>query len=142
MSGQGGFPTTFFGTSASAPHTAALAALLLQGGLTTPAEVRSCLQQGAVDLGAPGDDGVFGAGRADGLAAFDACMGSSCGDANADGSLNATDALIALKAAIGVEACELCRCDIDGRGTITAGDALAILQLGIGLPVPLMCATC
>ncbi len=142
VSGQSGFPTTFFGTSAAAPHTAALAALLLQGGLTTPAEVRSCLQQGAVDLGAPGADDIFGAGRADALAAFDACVGSNCGDANADGSRNATDALIALKAAIKVEPCELCRCDLDGEGTITADDALAILQSGIGLPVPLMCVAC
>ncbi|MGW4487904.1 S8 family peptidase [Amycolatopsis sp. NPDC004368] len=53
----------FYGTSAAAPHAAAIAALLLSGKPTaTPAEIRSALVSSAIDLGAPGHDPVTGAG--------------------------------------------------------------------------------
>ncbi|MEV4601261.1 S8 family serine peptidase [Amycolatopsis sp. NPDC049253] len=53
----------FYGTSAAAPHAAAIAALLLSGKPTaTPAEIRSALVSSAIDLGAPGYDPVTGAG--------------------------------------------------------------------------------
>ncbi|QYN21833.1 S8 family serine peptidase [Amycolatopsis sp. DSM 110486] len=53
----------FYGTSAAAPHAAAIAALLLSGKPTaTPAEIRSALVSSAFDLGAPGYDAVTGAG--------------------------------------------------------------------------------
>src|SRR5262249_20562224 len=58
----GGFPygppfCAFFGTSAAAPHSAGVAALLLDLDPTlTPAGVRAALTQGAVDIGAPGFD--------------------------------------------------------------------------------------
>ncbi|MEW2506964.1 MULTISPECIES: S8 family serine peptidase [unclassified Amycolatopsis] len=53
----------FYGTSAAAPHAAAIAALLLSGKPTaTPAEIRSALVASAIDLGAPGYDPVTGAG--------------------------------------------------------------------------------
>ncbi|MEV8612276.1 S8 family serine peptidase [Amycolatopsis sp. NPDC051373] len=53
----------FYGTSAAAPHAAAIAALLLSGKPTaTPAEIRSALVSSAIDLGAPGYDAVTGAG--------------------------------------------------------------------------------
>ncbi|WP_246258200.1 S8 family serine peptidase [Amycolatopsis anabasis] len=53
----------FFGTSAAAPHAAAIAALVLSGnpGLP-PADVRQALLNTAVDIGAPGVDAVTGAG--------------------------------------------------------------------------------
>jgi len=53
----------FFGTSAAAPHAAAIAALVLSGnpGLP-PAEVREALINTAVDIEAPGVDNVSGAG--------------------------------------------------------------------------------
>ncbi len=66
VTGVGGFGSPFFGTSASSPHVAGVAALLLGGFPASNADaVRSALTGGAVDLGAPGDDPVFGAGRAD-----------------------------------------------------------------------------
>ncbi|WP_326564937.1 S8 family serine peptidase [Amycolatopsis rhabdoformis] len=53
----------FYGTSAAAPHAAAIAALLLSGKPTaTTAEIRSALVSSALDLGAPGYDPVTGAG--------------------------------------------------------------------------------
>ncbi|WP_245757505.1 S8 family serine peptidase [Amycolatopsis xylanica] len=58
----GGF-NPFYGTSAAAPHAAAIAALVLSGnpGLP-PAEVRSALINTAVDIEAPGVDNLTGAG--------------------------------------------------------------------------------
>lgn len=53
----------FYGTSAAAPHAAAIAALLLSGKLTaTPAQIRSALLASAIDLGTPGFDTVTGNG--------------------------------------------------------------------------------
>ncbi|MEV5719663.1 S8 family serine peptidase [Amycolatopsis mediterranei] len=53
----------FFGTSAAAPHAAAIAALLLSGRPTaTPAQVRTALVSSAIDLGTPGFDTVTGNG--------------------------------------------------------------------------------
>ncbi|TDV36066.1 S8 family serine peptidase [Actinophytocola oryzae] len=53
----------FFGTSAAAPHAAAIAGLVLSGNPgIDPAEVREALTQTAIDLGAPGVDPVTGHG--------------------------------------------------------------------------------
>ncbi|WP_086839796.1 S8 family peptidase [Amycolatopsis kentuckyensis] len=53
----------FFGTSAAAPHAAAIAALLLSGKPTaTPAQIRTALVSSSIDLGTPGFDTVTGNG--------------------------------------------------------------------------------
>lgn len=53
----------FFGTSAAAPHAAAIAGLVLSGNPgIDPAEVREALTSTAIDLGAPGVDPVTGHG--------------------------------------------------------------------------------
>lgn len=57
-----GFPN-FFGTSAAAPHAAAVAALLLELAPTaTPAEIYDALKGSAIDMDAPGFDTWTGAG--------------------------------------------------------------------------------
>lgn len=52
----------FYGTSAAAPHAAAHAALMLQGGAFTPLAVTDCMRAGAVDVGAKAWDGYAGNG--------------------------------------------------------------------------------
>src|SRR5690606_2976040 len=52
------------GTSMAAPAAAGVAALILQrnGGPMHPSQVLARLQQGATDLGKPGNDAVYGQG--------------------------------------------------------------------------------
>ena len=53
------------GTSMATPHAAAVAALIIQknGGDMHPAQVEAALMQSADDLGKPGNDDAYGAGR-------------------------------------------------------------------------------
>lgn len=84
--GPGSFPRTFTGTSAAVAHIAGIAALLLDlmpdaaPEAQRSALVRSLLKQTAVDLGAAGEDKVYGAGRADALAAGTQLMADGDGD--------------------------------------------------------------
>jgi hypothetical protein len=68
---------TFCGTSAAAPHAAAIAALLLDLG-AAPGEVRSALGATALDIEAPGADRDSGAGIAEALAAAAAAAPAAC----------------------------------------------------------------
>jgi hypothetical protein len=65
-----------------------------------------------------------------------------CGDADANGSVTSTDALIALNAAVGAAECELCRCDVDSNGSITATDSAIVLNAAVGIDVELNCPVC
>lgn len=57
-------------------------------------------------------------------------------------TITASDALFALQAAVGLVACEACRCDVDSSGTTTASDALSVLAFAVGQPVLLDCPAC
>jgi hypothetical protein len=65
-----------------------------------------------------------------------------CGDADSDGVVASTDALIALYAAVGSASCALCVCDVNASGAVTATDAQAVLAAAVGLPVELDCPAC
>jgi len=62
-----------------------------------------------------------------------------CGDANGDGDVTASDALVALRTAVGSATCSSTLCDTDGSGSITASDALLILKVAVGQDVTLTC---
>lgn len=58
------------------------------------------------------------------------------------GKVSAADALYVLRAAVGLESCDLCICDINGNGGIQSSDALLVLQLAVGFDIPLRCPPC
>ena len=71
ITGAGGFSNPFYGTSAAAPHVAAIAALIWsESPAKTAEDIRSALKSPAVDLGDAGFDYVYGNGRVDALSAY------------------------------------------------------------------------
>ncbi len=54
----------------------------------------------------------------------------------------ATDALVVLRVAVHLSSCDLCVCDTDNSGAVTATDALAVLQRSVGAAVTLTCSGC
>jgi hypothetical protein len=76
--------------------------------------------------------GLFGQRLADAL----------CGDATGDGDTTATDALRALKAALGSASCELCICDVNDSGGINTTDALIVLRVAVGQSLAFSCPAC
>jgi hypothetical protein len=60
---------------------------------------------------------------------------SLCGNpfANSNDVVNTTDALFSLRAAVELEECSLCICDVNGNDEITATDTLIMLRQVVGL---------
>jgi hypothetical protein len=128
ITGAGGFPNPFCGTSAAAPHIAGIAALLLhcRPALKSgepgdnPSADRTALRNGilnfAVGLGAPGVDNVYGSGRADALATAN----SICAPATPTPTPSPTAAPNAFG-------------NVDCQGGINSIDALKLLRYGVSL---------
>lgn len=57
--------SSFYGTSASAPHITGVAAQLLQNKNLSPQQLKNALTNTAIDLGITGTDNEYGAGRID-----------------------------------------------------------------------------
>jgi hypothetical protein len=108
VTGVGNFPSPFFGTSAAAPHAAAIAGLIKSSNASlTPAQIRSALIASAIDIEAPGVDRDSGAGIIDAYAALNAS--GATGTAFLEfGSVNATED------------------PGDGNGLIDAGDGASL----------------
>lgn len=69
--------------------------------------------------------------------------GGGCGDPTVDGRTTASDALFALNAAVGLQTCQLCVCDVDNSSSLAATDALRLLNFAVGIPnVTLNCPAC
>jgi hypothetical protein len=85
-----GFPN-FCGTSAAAPHAAAVAALLLQAkSALTPVKLYRSLENTAIDMGAPGFDNDTGFGFIQADKALVAALKTSVADFDGDGKNDIT----------------------------------------------------
>jgi subtilisin family serine protease len=110
LTGGGNFPdsyTTVDGTSVAAPHVAGVLALLLSiNPNLTVSELENALRSSALDLGTVGPDNSYGSGRLDAIrAAEDLNLlppVSPDGDVDEDGAVTVRDALIVLRAAVGL----------------------------------------
>jgi len=82
----------------------------------------------------------------DGRACTDNCEWLACGDPNGDGNVSASDALFVLGAAVGLQICDACVCNVDagsGGAPISSGDALRVLRAAVGLDASsLICTSC
>ena len=101
ISNAGGFPAcppfcAFFGTSAAAPHSAGVAALLLEADPSlTPARVQAALTQGAVDIGPQGFDDASGFGRIDAVASAETSTDSTSTSTTTTSTSSTTTSTIA-----------------------------------------------
>ncbi|MBI5506996.1 MAG: PD40 domain-containing protein [Deltaproteobacteria bacterium] len=62
--------------------------------------------------------------------------------ATAAPSITAADALYVLRTAVALVTCDLCTCDLDDSGVVTAGDALRTLKKAVGQDLELLCRLC
>lgn len=116
---------SFFGTSASCPHTAGAAALLLsENPSLNNTELRYYLESSAKDLDLTGKDNRTGSGRIDVYAAYQGAT---------SGAFTPADAVIALRVAVRGEYEKFL--DVNNDGVVTSLDALMILQAAGGASI-------
>lgn len=152
LTGGGNFPASYVnadGTSLAAPHVAGGIALLLSiNPQLTTAELQSAVTSAALDLGATGADNSYGYGRLDIIEAAKKLglipAHTPSGDVDGDGAVTVNDALMVLRAAVGLipwSATLMYNGDVnplaDGVPApdreMTMADALLIMYKAVGL---------
>jgi hypothetical protein len=63
----------------------------------------------------------------------------TCGDANDDGSIASSDALVALRTAVGIAECSRFACNVNASGGVTSSDALLLLRRAVGQDAAFSC---
>jgi subtilisin family serine protease len=147
ISNAGGFPAcppfcAFFGTSAAAPHSAGVAALLLdQDPSLTPAAVQAALARGAVDIGVRGFDDASGFGRIDAVASAETSTDSTSTSTTTTSTSSTSTTTIAAPPCTSDDECaddDACTVDVcdPERGCVSASpsgtDGLACLLGRLG----------
>ncbi len=148
----------FCGTSAAAPHAAAVAALLLELGIgtgVTPAQIRDALANTALDIEVAGVDRDSGSGIVEAFEAAVAVDGSGCEkqiDNDCDGIPDALDNCVAVANGPSAGICysngvqvdtdgdgygDPCDGDFNNDAVINSSDVVIFLpDLGTGTPTP------
>lgn len=129
LSAGGSGYTLKSGTSMATPHVTGVAALIwsLNPSLTRD-EVRQILLSTTVDLGDPGTDNYYGAGRLNAAAALAAVPPAGPPqDLDGDGSVGAADLSLLLAAWGACTDCDACPADFDGDCTVGAADLSQLL---------------
>jgi|GEM_PF-525255 len=126
------------GTSMSSPVVTGLAALMLSKNPNlTNEEIKQILRSTARDAGAAGWDPIFGAGRINAVAALNAVPDAGIpGDVNADGLVNAADAILISRHLAGLQiltGSALRAADANSDSSVNPSDVDWILEKAVGL---------
>lgn len=116
------------GTSMAAPHVAGTVALMLEANPGVDHfDVKEALMATSIDLGDPGMDNIYGAGRVDALAAVQAVLENPA-DLDGDGMVSVSDLILLIVAWGPCPDPPLpCPADIDGNGEVNVLDLVELI---------------